>query len=87
MDRERRPKYIDHTLLRLVAFMHLVVGSIILIISGVVLFALPAFAFYLTFLAGFYFFLPGVIITFGLVGRRSARTWSRMMIPVWKWLQ
>lgn len=84
MDR-RRPNYINNTTLKVAAFIHLLVGSIILIISGVVLFTLPSFAFYLVFLFGLYLFVPGVIITFGLVPRRAAQSWGRFLIPIWRW--
>lgn len=86
MARHNRTKYVDYTLIRVTAVLHLIFGSIILILSGIVLFALPAYAFYLTFLIGFYFFLPGVIISFQLVHRKTARSWSRLMVPVWRWL-
>ncbi|HET7673120.1 MAG TPA: hypothetical protein VFK11_01225 [Candidatus Saccharimonadales bacterium] len=83
---KRRQEYIEFTLIRLSALIHCVLGSIVLILSGVVLFALPAIVFYATFILGFYLFLPGIVITFGLVNRRTARSWARYMIPLWKWL-
>lgn len=86
MERNGRPKYIDYTLLKITALIHCIIGSIVLILSGVILFTLPPFVFYFTFLFGFYLFVPGVVITFGLVHRRTARSWARYMIPVWKWL-
>lgn len=81
-----RPKYIDFTLIKITALIHCVIGSIVLMLSGFVLFVLPAFVFYLTFLLGFYFFLPGVAITFGLIGRKTARKWAHFMVPFWRWL-
>ena len=81
-----RPKYIDFTLIKITALVHCILGSIVLVLSGVVLFALPAFVFYTTFLFGFYLFLPGVAITFGIINKSTARTWARYMIPMWKWL-
>lgn len=82
-----RPKYVDFTLIRITAFIHFILGSVVLVLSGVVLFALPAFVFYLTFLFGFYLFLPGVAITFGIINKSTARKWARYMIPIGKWLK
>ncbi len=82
--RHRRPRYIDYTLLRITAFIHLILGSVILILSGIVLFTLPAYAFYMTFLVGFYLFLPGVVISFGIIPRATARKWAHYMLPIWK---
>lgn len=84
---DRRQTYINHSLVRFSAFIHLISGSIILIISGFVLFALPAIVFYLTFLIGFYLFLPGVVVSFGLVNKQSVQNWAKWMIPVWKLLR
>lgn len=84
MRKNIRPRYIDYRLVKLTAAIHLLLGSLILILSGVVLFALPAVIFYLTFLFGLYLFVPGVVITFGLVSKAAAKQWSHYMIPFWK---
>lgn len=84
MRRNIRPRYIDYRLIKLTAVIHLILGSLILILSGIVLFALPAVVFYMTFLFGLYMFVPGVVITFSLVNKTAAKQWSHYMIPFWK---
>lgn len=81
---DRRKEYINPAILKLTALIHLVIGSIVLVISGFILFALPAYVFYFTFLVGFYLFLPGVVISFSLVNKHTSQKWARYMIPLWK---
>ena len=84
MKNNDRPTYVNFTLVRLTAVIHAVLGSIILVLSGVILFALPAYVFWACFLFGFYLFVPGVVISFGLVNKTTAKAWSKWLIPLWK---
>ena len=86
MSNKSRESYINSSVLKIAALIHLIAGSAILVLSGIVLFSLPAIVFYMTFLFGFYLFLPGVLITFGLVGRSGARSWAKIMVPIWRWI-
>jgi hypothetical protein len=82
----KRQSYINPKIVKFTALLHLLIGSGLLILSGLVLFSLPSFVFWLCFLLGLYVFVPGVIISFALVPRRTAQKWAKWMIPLWKWL-
>lgn len=80
----KRPDHVSHSVIRITALIQAIVGSALLVLSGVILFALPSFVFWSSFLAGFYLFVPGVVITFSLVNKRAAQGWARFMIPLWR---
>lgn len=82
----RRTSYINHSLVRITALVQLIIGSVLLVISGLILFVLPSFVFWGCFLLGFYLFLPGVVITFGLINRHQAQHWAKVMLPLWRWM-
>ncbi len=76
-------KYVDPTLVRKAARVQTLIGAFILIISGAVLYSLPAKVFYLTFIVGGYFFFSGIIIVFSIVNERTARKIARYMAAYW----
>lgn len=79
-----RPTYVNFTLIKITAALHALLGSILLVLSGPALFALPGIVFWLCFLGGLYLFVPGILISFGLVKRSAAKSLSRFLIPFWK---
>lgn len=84
MERRKRPE-ISYSVIKITAIVQSLVGSGLLILSGVILFSLPSIIFWLCLLLGLYFFIPGVVITFSLVSRRASQSWAKMMIPAWRW--
>jgi uncharacterized membrane protein HdeD (DUF308 family) len=84
MESPKREPYINYSLLRVTGLIQALLGSAMLVLSGVILFALPSFLFWLCFFAGLYLFVPGVIITFSLVSKRAAQSWARFMLPLWR---
>lgn len=85
--RRQRISDVDYLLLRFTAIVHMFTGGIFIIASGLVLFALPAWAFWATFWVGMFLFVPGSIITFRIVEKEKAHSWARFMIPLWKLLR
>jgi uncharacterized membrane protein HdeD (DUF308 family) len=76
-------KYIDPTHVKKAARLHAIIGAFILVFSGVILYSLPAKAFYLTFVAGAYFFFSGIFIVFSIVSERTARNWAKFLLAYW----
>lgn len=76
-------KYIDPARVKSAARIQTIIGAFILIFSGVVLYSLPAGAFYLLFIIGSYFFFSGILITFSIVSERTARKLARFLIIYW----
>ncbi len=81
--RRKTIKYIDPERIKKAARFHTVLGAFILVFSGVVLYSLPAKMFYLTFLAGVYFFFSGIIIVFSIVSDRTARKLAKYLVAFW----
>lgn len=76
-------KYIDPVLIKKAAKIHSALGAIILILSGAVLYSLPAKAFYLAFITGSYFFFSGILIVFSIVNERTARKLAKYLVAYW----
>jgi hypothetical protein len=87
MRQRRRISDLDHLLVRFTAVVHMFVGGVLIVASGLVLFALPPWAFWAVFWLGMYLFLPGAIITFRIVNKDKSHKWARYMIPLWKLLR
>lgn len=82
--RRKRISDVDYLLIRFTAATQMFVGGTFIIASGVILFALPSWAFWLLFWLGFYLFLPGAVITFKIASKEQTYKWARFMIPIWK---
>lgn len=76
-------KFIDPAFIRRVAKIQSIAGGLTLILSGIVLFALPAKVFYLLFLIGAFMFIPAILITFKIVTERTARSWVNYLVVYW----
>lgn len=81
--RRKTVKYIDPERVKKAARVQTLIGAFILVFSGVVLYSLPAKIFYLTFIAGSYFFFSGIIITFSIVSERTSRSMAKYLIAYW----
>ncbi|HEX5797761.1 MAG TPA: hypothetical protein VFX79_00245 [Candidatus Saccharimonadales bacterium] len=85
---EERPKrktvkYIDPVRIKKAARVQAILGAFILIFSGVILYSLPAKAFYVVFILGSYFFFSGILIAFSIVSERSSRKLAKYLIAFW----
>jgi hypothetical protein len=85
--RRRRISDVDYLLVRFTAIVHMFAGGIIIMSSGLVLFAMPAWVFWGVFWLGMFLFVPGSVITFNIVKKDKAERWSRFLIPLWKLLR
>lgn len=81
--RRKTVKYIDPGSIKKAARLQTLTGAFILVFSGVVLYSLPAKAFYLVFIVGSYFFFSGIVIVFSIVSDRTARKMARYMAAYW----
>jgi uncharacterized membrane protein HdeD (DUF308 family) len=81
--RRKTVKYIDPARVKKAAQVQTIIGAFILVFSGVVLYSLPAKIFYVTFVAGGYFFFSGIIIVFSIVSERTARKLAKYLIAYW----
>ena len=85
--RRRRISDVDYLLVRFTAIVHMFAGGIIIMSSGLVLFAMPAWVFWSVFWLGMFLFVPGSVITFNIVKKDNIEKWSRYLIPLWKLLR
>lgn len=85
--RRRRISDVDYLLVRFTAIVHMFAGGIIIMSSGLVLFAMPAWVFWSVFWLGMFLFIPGSVITFNIVKKDKIEKWSRYLIPLWKLLR
>jgi len=76
-------KYVDPERIKKAAWIHALIGSFILVFSGVILYSLPAGVFYIAFIAGSYFFFSGIFIVFSIVSDRTARRWAKFLLAFW----
>jgi uncharacterized membrane protein HdeD (DUF308 family) len=76
-------KYIDPKIIRRAAHINTISGALVIVLSGVFLFTLPANTFYIAFLLGFYLFFPGILISASIVSERTARNWVKFLPAYW----